>query len=384
MVTDAEPLGERLKVARRYAGMTQEELADRAGVSIDTVRKLEQGRRHGARMATVNAFARALGVSTITLLEPGEPSNGPLAELRRALTPAAAWMPGTDEPPPDLDTLRFGVGDAWRAYHRGDFGTLGRVLPGLVDDARAAADDTGRPAARTLYAKTLQLAGHTLVQHHDEDAALHVLQQARATAEDELVAAMMAASASWVFMREGRLDDAEHVTVRVADEIGVDDDRRRVAVHGGLLLTASMAAARADRADVARDITDVARRLAARVGESDDPMTSAFGPAIVAMHAVQVESTVGEWSRALALTRNVPPTGGPLSWRVRYLLDVAQAQAETYRDTAAVETLLSVRAHAPEWMRRQRLASSVARTLASRRRPPRGIGAILNYLGIPR
>ena len=384
MVTEAEPLGERIKVARRYAGLTQEELADRAGVNVDTIRKLEQGRRQGARMATVNALARALGVPTITLVEPGEPTNGPLTDLRRALTPAAAWTPGADEPPPDLDTLSAGIGAAWRAYHRGDFATLGRMLPGLVEDARAAADDTGRPAARTLYAKTLQLAGHTLVQHHDEGSAMLVLQQARQATDDELVAAMMAASASWVFMREGRLIDAEHVAVRVADEIGVDDDQRRAAVHGGLLLTASMAAARADRIDVARDITDAARRLAAQSGESDDPMTSAFGPAVVAMHAVQVESTVGEWSRALALTRQVPPAGGPLSWRVRYLLDVAQAQAETYRDSAAVETLLSVRAHAPDWMRRQRLAHSVVRTLAGRRRPPRRIGALADFLGIPR
>ncbi len=41
-------IGERLARLRRRRALTQEELAERAGVSVELVRKLEQGRRRGS------------------------------------------------------------------------------------------------------------------------------------------------------------------------------------------------------------------------------------------------------------------------------------------------------------------------------------------------
>jgi len=48
-------IGDRLKVARRHAGQTQEQLAEHSGVNVDTIRKLEQGQRQSARVSTMNA-----------------------------------------------------------------------------------------------------------------------------------------------------------------------------------------------------------------------------------------------------------------------------------------------------------------------------------------
>ena len=63
----AESFGERLKTLRKKAGLTQEELADRSGFSIATIRRWEWGERI-PRVDDIKKIARALGVSVDDLL----------------------------------------------------------------------------------------------------------------------------------------------------------------------------------------------------------------------------------------------------------------------------------------------------------------------------
>jgi DNA-binding Xre family transcriptional regulator/tetratricopeptide (TPR) repeat protein len=73
MVT-AEHLGDRLARLRRERMMTQEELAEQAGVSVDVVRKLEQHRKQGVRLETLHKLAHGLGTGSAALLgDPGAP-----------------------------------------------------------------------------------------------------------------------------------------------------------------------------------------------------------------------------------------------------------------------------------------------------------------------
>ena len=64
-------LGDRLARLRRLAGLTQEQVAERSGVSVDVIRKLEQHRKHSARLPTLHALAKGLGVEVTSLL--GDP-----------------------------------------------------------------------------------------------------------------------------------------------------------------------------------------------------------------------------------------------------------------------------------------------------------------------
>ncbi|MFC4852670.1 BTAD domain-containing putative transcriptional regulator [Actinophytocola glycyrrhizae] len=59
----AAGFGELLRAHRRRAGMTQRELADRAGVSAGAIRDLEQGRTRSPKRRSVQAIASALGLS---------------------------------------------------------------------------------------------------------------------------------------------------------------------------------------------------------------------------------------------------------------------------------------------------------------------------------
>src|SRR6266487_3891940 len=374
--------GDRLKVARRAAGLTQEQLAERAAVNVDTIRKLEQNQRQSMRVTTANALASAIGIETTALLlgtAATEATQDPqLLLIRQALVPANHFAPATDDDAEDTAptpaAIRQSAEDAWTLYHAGEFASLSNILPGLIAEARVSARE------------------HAMVQNQMEDLALLGLDQAMAAAQradDPLLAAMMANSVAWVFLRTGRLADSERVATATAD--GIEPTFRRsaphhVAVYGGLLLSAMTAAARQQRFDLARELLAVAQAAAQRIGEdSTDRWTTVFGPTSVAMQAVSLEAAAGEWHRVLDLSQHVPLSGKtPTSWKVRFLLDVAHAQADTHRDSDAVETLRTIRRLAPGWMQRHGLAVAVARELLARKHRPTGIITLADFLGIAR
>jgi len=53
-------IGRQIAALRRQRGLTQEQLAESAGVSVDVIRRLEQGQRRTARFATLQSIAGAL------------------------------------------------------------------------------------------------------------------------------------------------------------------------------------------------------------------------------------------------------------------------------------------------------------------------------------
>lgn len=63
-----EGTGERVREARRRAAITQVELAGRAGLSADSVVKIETG-HHSPRPTTLRKLAAALGVEVGELME---------------------------------------------------------------------------------------------------------------------------------------------------------------------------------------------------------------------------------------------------------------------------------------------------------------------------
>jgi transcriptional regulator with XRE-family HTH domain len=63
------PLKEKLKEERRRAALTQGELAERAGVGINTIVRIETGEISGPRVSTLRKLANALGVEARDLLD---------------------------------------------------------------------------------------------------------------------------------------------------------------------------------------------------------------------------------------------------------------------------------------------------------------------------
>jgi predicted ATPase/DNA-binding XRE family transcriptional regulator len=88
-----------LKQHRRNAWLTQEELAERSGLSVRTIRGLERGEGHNPRPDTVDLLARALELSE-------EERASLFAATKRgnaaASTPAASFQPTLPVPPTSL------------------------------------------------------------------------------------------------------------------------------------------------------------------------------------------------------------------------------------------------------------------------------------------
>ena len=81
----AEWFAGRLRELREQAGLTQKDLADRAGVSKATVADLEQG-RYAPSWPTVVSLAEALGVECTAFLQ--QPQPGVEVKLGRPRKPA--------------------------------------------------------------------------------------------------------------------------------------------------------------------------------------------------------------------------------------------------------------------------------------------------------
>ena len=68
MALDMYKLGRRLAAARELRDLTQQELANRAGLTQATIARIEKGRKPGLRLDTIVAIAEALGVSLDALV----------------------------------------------------------------------------------------------------------------------------------------------------------------------------------------------------------------------------------------------------------------------------------------------------------------------------
>jgi transcriptional regulator with XRE-family HTH domain len=70
-------IGERIRAARKAAGLTQEELARRASMSLNGLALLEQGERTDPHYSTLRKLASALGMTVAELV-----GDSPLVEAR--------------------------------------------------------------------------------------------------------------------------------------------------------------------------------------------------------------------------------------------------------------------------------------------------------------
>jgi transcriptional regulator with XRE-family HTH domain len=99
MRADPSAIGARIRQLRlaRSPRLTQEQLAERAGVSVDLIGKLEQGQRQTAQLGSLQKLANALGVEVSLLL--ARPS--PAGAAGQPTGPAVAWSAPMGSPATD-------------------------------------------------------------------------------------------------------------------------------------------------------------------------------------------------------------------------------------------------------------------------------------------
>ena len=387
---DDPSLGERIRRARAARRLTQEQLAEKAEVSVDLIRKLEQGVRHTASMSSLTRIARAVDKDVPQLLgqtgtiapRVDEEAVGILA-VRDELTSLSDFPGLADEDvfndePPSVDGLRLALAHAESIRQHGSFAQLGVMLPGLMAETRAAVRELSgddRSAAYGLRSEVLRIASTTLTALGKPDIGYIGLMRAQEAAEksgDELLQAMNVSALSWVFFKQGRLADAETAALRKAERSEPDFVRGSagsLAVWGILMLRAAGAAARNKRVERSEEHMSLARAAAARLGKDVNVHATPFGPTNVGIAAVNTAVESERFEQALELVGSVPTNGwvSP-TWRARHLLDVAIAHSELNHDEAATANLLAAERIAPEWMRYHTLSRQTVHELAERAR----------------
>lgn len=395
-------IGDRIRALRDFRDVTQQELADRAGCSIDTIRKLEQGARSTASLATLRALARALDVELDRLL--GQPTvtssapddGGGLLALRDAIQDIGA-LPGVPttgdlDQTPTADAWIEQVGATTSLYWAGGYSELSGVLPLLLRDGRAVARDAETSIAEKVWGRlalAYQLAACLATQAGHSDWAFAAVEKQLAAAErasDPLMSGMAVSTLSWVLLRQGRWEQAQDVAERKADSLEPTFRRttpRHLAVYGNLLIAAATPAARRDQHDQATEMLTVAEAAATRSGPVRAYGT-AFSPVDVHTQSVNI-ALAGPNPRAADALRyaervDLDAISRPVH-AAAYRVDVAHAQYATGDADGALETLLAVERVQPEWIRYQTLAAATVREMleAERRRntPLRGLAARL-------
>ncbi|MEC4017669.1 helix-turn-helix domain-containing protein [Streptomyces sp. H27-D2] len=395
-------MGDRIARLRLRRSMTQEQLAGRAHLSVDVVRKLEQGRRLTARLSTINALARALDTEPSHLV--GQPSTfeTPSASndlpsvlaLRQAVSPVTDLLGGeTDvEDPPSITRLRASLHSTSAIRREGRVGEIGALLPQLIRDARIAAhahSGSDAAAANSVLAVAYQVAATTLTALGKEDAAFTAMERSIAAirqCDDPNLESLAASTLSWVLTKQGRLADAERVALARAEKIepGFRSSPDELALWGVLLLRAATAAVRQEKQAAVKDLLKLATAAAAGMGEDRLVYSTPFGPTNAGIAKVNFLVEMAKNDEAIIAARAVPDLASlPPTWRARFQVDRALAYNELGNNSFATRALLAAERDAPEWMRYHSTSRRLVEELrghASRRDAP--VIALADRLGV--
>lgn len=369
-------IGERLREMRKRRGFSQRQLAEHSGVSLSTVRKIEQGDYGTPRMETARALAVAMGAPTTRLL--GGPHETPgarpavvdqWAPVRAALEAPA---PGPADDPPTVAGVRAAVTAALPLAAGDRLDELGDVLPVLLRDAAVIADD---PAGRRVQAALLGLVGWMFTQTRQFEAADAALGRALAGAGDDIAAAGAVSTRCWLLLRRGRIEDASRLAEEWADRIEPRMSRATPAelgAWGWLLLRGAAAADRDGRPDDAAGLLRLAGSAAAAVGERPVPggFLRAYDGRTVQLKEAEHAMITDRPDQVLRLSASISwegmrPTSNNLN---RNRLDQASARVRLRQYAEAVDTLETVWQAAPQWLPHQQYARDILGWVVARRR----------------
>ncbi|NIL44012.1 helix-turn-helix transcriptional regulator [Salinispora arenicola] len=375
--------GQRIKLYRRRAGLTQEVCAQLKGVTVSAWRKWESGERSVNTLSDWVDIARILRVRDlyrITGMPVGHLPDDPVDhELVKPLRAAIhAYGPPEIELMP-LRELRTAVRLAWTTWHqsRQRYSYTGPSLPGLVQAVTAAVASTDGDSRRDALRISADL--YLLVRSYAKrigahDVALVAADRALAAARDADDPIYRGAGA-WnlgqaLSMRGHAEESAELCRSAIAELRAIDDqDPVRLSVLGGLNLLLSVQAARLHNDRDTAVVLSEAEKLAAVVGETTHHWLF-FGPINVGIHRAAVALELSRHGEALKLGERVDVTGSPsVERRHSHLLHLARGYA-TQRDDVAASLMLS-RAHqeSPEDSRLSLTMRALLRELLARETP---------------
>jgi transcriptional regulator with XRE-family HTH domain len=387
-------IGARIRELRGKV-LTQQEVADLAGVSVQLIRALEQGSRQTATIGNLARIATALDVELVDLFNkrssmPGHPDSGVVA-IRRALTPVDDLFEDLlDDHAVSLAEARLTIDHTWGAYWGGKYDQVLTMVPNALPQLRAtthAARSDHTPEAHEFLARTYWVTGCTLVHLGHIDPAWQSIRLALDAAErgnDPLLAATIRGSIAWQLLAHGRYDESHRISTYAAAMIEPPSNAElpHLSVYGSLILGAAIAAGRDRRDDEAWHLVSEASGIAERIGSDRHDYETYFGPSQVIMQTVDIGVNTENYAVALDASRKMPRESGlPLASRCRHLADKALAHGRLGNDQKALDALLAAESMGPDWMKHQTLPRRIIAELLDRDRRSR-LRSLARRLGV--
>ncbi|QDY77609.1 helix-turn-helix domain-containing protein [Streptomyces qinzhouensis] len=353
----ARDLGLRIAYQRsvRRPKLTQQQLADAAGIHVGTLRKIERGARY-ASDSVLMAIADALGIDVSELTE----RHDWTADRVRATLPSLSAAIATYDAPEDgpirpLGELRGAVAQASRRRLNAQYVAISEDIDSLITELlRAFATATGRERADVarLLVSACRSADAVAFKFRAHDLSARLIELMRwvtACTEDPLMEAAVAYVRTETFFAAQAHSAGLKALERAMDQMPSPGSREAEAALGALHMRASVVAARAHSASAAYHHLAEARRLAQCLPEGTYNGT-AFGPGSVRIHEVSVAVGLGgeHTTAALDVARRWKPDEElPKERRSGFFIELARAQLWSARADDAYDSLKSARHIAP-------------------------------------
>lgn len=384
-------IGARLRILRRWRGLTQVEVAGLAGLSPSFVSMIETGQRPLDRRSHIAAVAAALRVSETDLVggphlsadrQQSDP-HAAIPALREALQTNKLDDPAVDRGRP-LPELASEVVQRIRPAHgQADLAAAGALLPAVLDElhwhAARASDEPARRMALETLIEACVLAGLTAKDLGYLDLAYAAALRAEEASElldDPVQRGKAACLRLWVFPRERSWERRLAAAEAAADRL--EPHARTplgIQVLGMLTLQAALGAAVSQRPAAIDHWLGQARQLASRVPDDIRGNWQAFSATNVRLWniAIGVERGAGGGS-VLEMARAVDQSKITYSTRrACFLADVGRGLArEPKTRTDAVRWLRQAEDVAPQYIRNQPASREAVAFLLSRARADAG------------
>ncbi|MEU0501529.1 helix-turn-helix transcriptional regulator [Nocardia sp. NPDC005998] len=365
---DSRYVGRQVRAIRARRGMSQQVLADRAGLSRGAIAKYENGERPIDSRRTLLALASALGVTVGDLTGHDQEKLDPATAGFHMVVPeieTVLWSRGnvTDtRPPRSLDELTALAHTATKIRNNCDYATLGPMLvPMLTDGYRHIRDANSARAAQAWdvfgtvaygVASALRARGYHalawIAAQEAERAATHVGQAAP-------LAAAAFSQGQIMLSRTGALPSALATTMGTAEKIAADVHTvGEIETYGMLHLQASLVAATmgSDPEPHLAEAAEQAGRLAEARPNTSEARNETFGPANVTLWRMSAAMEKREPGQVLALAPQLSPADLPNEGRrAQYFVEIGRAHAmqRNYRDS--LYALLRAEHAAPQHVR---------------------------------
>jgi len=310
-----DSIGLRVARWRDIAGLTQQDLADRIGITAAYVSMIENGARAVTKRSLLIDLAKALGVSVTDLTgQPDSPRTKSELALYSAVPALRAALDDdpTDTSPIDPERLAVDVDRAMAARMACDYQTLVELMPATVAQTRQLANSGGdnERVGLALFVRTAVHTALTIKPFGYVDLAARLTERAAHAARllgNPVETAAVQYAAAQVTLATGT-PNARARSLRTCQQAAVDlgdtGDDDALTWYGMLHLHAALSAASLGRSgDVDTHLAE-ASAAAARVSGADR-WRMEFGLPNVGIWRVGVALENGEPERAPVYARQV-------------------------------------------------------------------------------